>query len=280
VFAYNRMTGPDPIFLSSAVEIVLRAGEIQLSRQESGFTIDKKGAIDLVTEVDLECERMCRSVIAERFPDHDVLAEELSSGPGEEARSRHRWVFDPLDGTTNYAHGLPIFCASLSLEIDGRAEVAAIFDPTRQELFTAERGAGAYLNGVPLNVSKTGVLLDALLVTGFPYDVQRRAEELLQLFGAFLSTARAVRRLGSAALDLCYVANGRFDGFWEQHLKPWDVSAGVLIVEEAGGNVTGMDGSPFNPASAHLVASNGHLHRQMLAVIADSAAGRARNWTN
>src|SRR5262245_55426601 len=141
------MSGPNPIYLSTAVEIVLRAGRIQLQRRESGFEVSKKGEIDLVTEVDLECERMCRGLLAERFPDHDILAEELSAGPAEPARSRFRWVFDPLDGTTNYAHGLPIFCASLSLEVDGKPEVGAVFDPTRQELFTAERGVGAFLNG-------------------------------------------------------------------------------------------------------------------------------------
>jgi len=248
------------------VEIVLRAGEIQMSRRESGFQIDKKGTIDLVTEVDLECEKMCRAMLAERFPDHDILAEELS-GPGQPRTSRFRWVFDPLDGTTNYAHGLPVFCASLALEIDGRAEVGAIYDPTRKELFTGERGQGSFVNGRRLQVSETSSLLDALLVTGFPYDVHQKLVPLLAMFGAFLGQARAVRRLGSAALDLCYVAAGRFDGFWEQTLKPWDVAAGALIVEEAGGRITGMDGSRFDPAAAHLVASNGQIHEAMLDVI-------------
>ena len=266
------MTPPDPIFLATATEIVLRAGEIQMARQESGFRIDKKGAIDLVTEVDLECERMCRAVIAERFPDHAVLAEEFSSGPAEPTMASHRWVFDPVDGTTNYAHGLPIFCSSLALEIDGRAEVGAIFDPSRRELFTAERGAGAFLNGAPLGVSTTGTLIDALLVTGFPYDVHQQTGDLVALFGAVLGRARAVRRLGSAALDLCYVAAGRFDAFWEQHLKPWDVAAGALIVAEAGGRITGMDGSPFDTVSAHLLASNGHVHDEMIALIRDFRA--------
>ena len=261
------MSAPDPVFLATAVEIVLRAGEIQMSRRESGFHIDKKGTIDLVTEVDLECEKMCRSLLAERFPDHDILAEELSSGPGQARTSRFRWVFDPLDGTTNYAHGLPVFCASLALEIDGRAEVGAIYDPTRRELFTGERGQGAFVNGTRLHVSGTSTLLDALLVTGFPYDVHQKLVPLLAMFGAFLGQARAVRRLGSAALDLCYVAAGRFDGFWEQTLKPWDVAAGALIVEEAGGRITGMDGSRFDPAAAHLVASNGQIHEAMLDVI-------------
>jgi myo-inositol-1(or 4)-monophosphatase len=258
---------PDPVFLATAVEIVLRAGEIQMSRRESGFQIDKKGTIDLVTEVDLECEKMCRAVLAERFPHHDILAEELSSGPGQPRTARYRWVFDPLDGTTNYAHGLPVFCASLALEIDGRAEVGAIYDPTRKELFTGERGQGAFVNGTRLRVSETRNLLDALLVTGFPYDVHEKLVPLLAMFGAFLGHARAVRRLGSAALDLCYVAAGRIDGFWEQTLKPWDVAAGALIVEEAGGRITGMDGSRFDPAAAHLVASNGQIHEAMLDVI-------------
>jgi myo-inositol-1(or 4)-monophosphatase len=266
-------------FLQTAIDIVTRAGEIHLARQESGFRIDKKGEIDLVTEVDLECERMCREAIAERFPEHDVLAEEGGTESSSRPRSRWRWVFDPLDGTTNYAHGLPIYCASLGLEVDGRAEVGAVYDASRRELFTAVRGGGAQLNGRPLAVSETSTLIDALIVTGFPYTVHRQAGDLVALFGAFLSRARAVRRLGSAALDLCYVAAGRFDAFWEQHLKPWDVAAGALIAEEAGGRVTDMDGSPFDPAAAHLVASNARVHDEMLTVIREFRAGRARNRT-
>ena len=270
---------PDPVFLATAIEIVTRAGEIQLERRESGFRVSKKGETDLVTEVDFECERMCRAVIAERFPDHDVLAEEFGAGSSARPRSRWRWVFDPLDGTTNYAHGLPIFCSSLGLEIDGRAGVGAVYDASRRELFTAVRGGGAQLNGEALAVSQTSTLIDALIVTGFPYNVHQEAGDLVALFGEFLSRARAVRRLGSAALDLCYVAASRFDAFWEQHLKPWDVSAGALIAEEAGGRVTGMDGTAFDAAAAHLVASNGRVHDQMLTVIREFRAGRNRNRT-
>ena len=247
---------------------MLRAGDIQRAGQESGFRVDKKGSIDLVTEVDFACERMCRETLTERFPDHDVLAEELGGLAPGPTPSRFRWVFDPLDGTTNYAHGLPIYCSSLALEIDGRPEVAAIYDPTRKELFTGERGEGAYLNGRALRVSQTETLIDSLLVTGFPYTVHEGSGELVALFGYFLGRARAVRRLGSAALDLCYVAAGRFEAFWEQHLKPWDVAAGALIVEEAGGRVTVMDGGPFDAAAAHLIASNGHVHREVVDTIA------------
>src|SRR5262249_45905106 len=166
--------------------------------------IRKKGAIDLVTEVDVAVEEMFRALIAERFPDHQILAEEL--GGASAVPPGPCWVFDPIDGTTNYAHGVPIFCASLALEIDGVPEIGAVFDPNRQELFTAERGGGAFLNGRPLRVSSAEQLGDALLVTGFPYDVHRRVDEIVGLFGAFIAEARAVRRLGSAALDLCWFA--------------------------------------------------------------------------
>jgi myo-inositol-1(or 4)-monophosphatase len=263
----------DPRLLATAVDAVLRAGGMQLAAFGGPIRVDKKGLIDLVTEVDLAVERMFRALIAERFPDHDVLAEEI--GGGASAGSRYCWVFDPLDGTTNYAHGLPIFCASLALEIDGQIEVAAVYDPCRRELFTAERGGGAYLNGAPLRVSRVGALIDALLVTGFPYDVHTTADQIVGLFDAFIRKAQAVRRLGSAALDLCYVAAGRMDGFWEQRLKPWDVAAGALIVEEAGGCVTGLDGGLFTCRAGHVVASNGTIHDEMLATIAAFGAGRS-----
>jgi myo-inositol-1(or 4)-monophosphatase len=253
-----------PAFLATAVEAVVRAGEIHLAKFRSGVRIDKKGAIDLVTEVDLEVERMFRQMIADRFPDHDVLAEELG---GTATGARHRWVFDPLDGTTNYAHGLPIFCASLALEIDGEAEVAAVYDATRQELFTAERGVGAWLNGEPLHVSATTTILDALLVTGFPYTVHQTPAKYMKVFEAFTCRARAVRRLGSAAIALCYVAAGRMDGFWEESLQPWDTRAGALIVQEAGGRVTARAGHPWAPGDGHILASNGVLHEQMVEIL-------------
>jgi len=255
----------NPLFLTTAIEAVIRSGEMQMARFGGTMRIDKKSAIDLVTEVDLAVERMFRALIAERFPDHAILAEEFGGAAAVPAGPC--WVFDPIDGTTNFAHGLPIFCASLALEIDGVAEVAAVYDPNRRELFTAERGAGARLNGQPLQVSSATQLVDALLVTGFPYDVHRRLDDIVGLFAAFVGRARAVRRLGSAAIDLCWVAAGRMDGFWESDLNPWDIAGGALIVEEAGGRVTTTDGSAFTSRGGQVLATNGHVHPAMLDVI-------------
>lgn len=263
----------DPIFLTTAIEAVVDAGELQRARFGTAMRVDKKGTIDLVTEVDLAVERTFRALIAERFPDHQVLAEEF--GGSATAPAGPCWVFDPIDGTTNYAHGLPIFCASLALEIDGVAQVGAVFDPNRQELFTAERGGGAFLNGRPLRVSSAAALVDALLVTGFPYDVQQRLDEIVGLFSDFIGRARAVRRLGSAAIDLCWVAAGRMDGFWERDLKPWDIAAGALIAAEAGGQVTNFAGAPFTSRGHDVLATNGQLHSAMLEVIRQFDARRA-----
>jgi len=263
----------NPLFLTTAIEAVVRAGDMQMAQFGGDFRIDKKGTIDLVTEVDMAVERMFRAMIAERFPEHQILAEEL--GGAATAPAGPCWVFDPIDGTTNFAHGLPIFCASLALEIGGVAEVAAVYDPNRKELFTAERGGGAFLNGAPLRVSSATHLVDAMLVTGFPYDIHSRVVEIVGLFAAFVGQVRAVRRLGSAAIDLCYVAAGRLDGFWERDLKPWDIAGGALIVTEAGGRITQMDGQPYASRGGQVVATNGHLHDAMLGVIAKFCEGRA-----
>ena len=255
----------NPAFLATAIEAVVRAGDLQMAKFGTGIRVEKKGAIDLVTEVDVEVERMFRAMIDERFPDHDVLAEELG---GAARGARHRWVFDPLDGTTNFAHGVPIFCASLALEIDGAAAVAAVYDPNRRELFTAEAGVGSWLNGRRLQASTTASVLESMLVTGFPYTVHQKADEFLKVFGQLLKQARAIRRLGSAAIDICWVAAGRMDGFWEASLKPWDTRAAALILEEAGGKVTGMDGGTWNPDGGHILATNGLIHDEMLRFIA------------
>lgn len=262
----------DSRYLATAVDAVLRAGELQMAQFGGPFHVEKKGTIDLVTEVDLAVERMFRELIASRFPDHEILAEEL--GGGTTVPPGPCWVFDPIDGTTNFTHGLPIFCASVALEIGGVGQVAAIYDPTRKELFTAERGRGAFLNGERLHVSRAETVLDSMLVTGFPYDVHSRVEEIVGLFAAFIGRARAVRRLGSAALDLCYVAAGRMDGFWESDLKPWDIAGGALVVVEAGGRVTGLEGAPFTSRGGSVCASNALIHDEMLRIVADFSERR------
>jgi myo-inositol-1(or 4)-monophosphatase len=269
---------PSP-FLTFAVDAVRDAGAAQRDALGRGFTVDKKGAIDLVTEIDLAIERRFRDRVAATYPDHVVLGEEFG-GPAAAPPDCPCWIFDPIDGTTNFAHGLPIFCASLALEEDGVLTTAAVYDPMRDELFTAERGRGAYLNGSPIQVSRTASIGDALLVTGFPYTVQQEAEHIVGLFGRFIEASRAVRRLGSAALDVCYVAAGRMDGFWEQGLGPWDIAAGALIVEEAGGWISDLDGQPFRLRSGRLLASNGALHDSMVGIIARHVADRARNRTD
>ena len=213
-------------------------------------------------------------MIAGRFPGHAVLGEEgIEIGTQFDELSpdlnsgRHRWIIDPIDGTTNYAHGLAIFCVSIALEVDGRTELGVIYDPMADELYTAERGEGARLNGERIHVTGCAEIGDALLCTGFPYSVREKPGHLIAGFAEFMRVSQAVRRLGSAALDLCYVAAGRFDGFYEETLQAWDVAAGALIVEEAGGRVTGTAGELFNPHDGNIVASNGHLHAAMLSTL-------------
>jgi myo-inositol-1(or 4)-monophosphatase len=258
------VSAPDPRYLATAIEVVTAAGAIQRARFGQAIRIDKKGTIDLVTEVDVEVERAARALLASRFPDHDILAEELGGG---RSGASHRWVFDPLDGTTNFAHGLPIFCSSLALEIDGEAVVGAVFDPNRQELFTAERGVGAWLNGAPLRVTETAALIDALLVTGFPYDRHTAVENNFAQFVALKKRAQGIRRTGSAALDLALVASGGFDCYWEMKLKPWDIAAGILLVQEAGGVVTSWRGERVSLQQGEVLASNGLLHEQVRQVL-------------
>jgi len=249
-----------PVFLATAIEVAMHAGRVQMAHfGAADLQVDKKGTIDLVTNIDVAIEREFRALIAERFPDHAVLGEEFEQAGQWDRIPEYCWVFDPVDGTTNYAHGLPIFCCACSLERNGQPIVAAIYDPSRRELFTAERGAGAWLNGAPMRVSSADTLIDSLLCTGFPYTVQQESEYLLGLFADFIRTARAVRRLGSAAIDLAYVAAGRFDGFWEVRLNPWDISAGALLIEEAGGRVSTLAGGPFESRRGEIVASNSFL---------------------
>lgn len=270
----------DPLYLATAIDAALSAGRIHRSFFRQNPDVQKKGPIDLVTEADLAAERYFRDLIARRFPSHEVLGEEGApssrGGPalsGVEApalsavEGRCRWIIDPLDGTTNFAHGLAIFCVSIALEVDGRVEIGVVYDPMAEELYAAERGDGARLNGQPIAVSRHAQLVDSLICTGFPYSVREDPGRQVEVFRAFLGQARAVRRLGSAALDLCYVAAGRFEAFWEQQLHPWDMAAAALIVSEAGGQVTRYDASPLDLFGGELVASNGHVHTAMLDVI-------------
>jgi myo-inositol-1(or 4)-monophosphatase len=261
----------DPLYLATAVEAARNAARIHRQYFRRDPLIQKKGRIDLVTAADLEVEQMFRTLIAERFPSHGVVGEEAAekvpSGPGN---MRYRWFIDPLDGTTNFAHGIAFFCVSIALEIGGRVEVGVVYDPMAEELFTAERGKGARLNETPLRVTSTDALVDALLATGSHYSAHDRGREQVAIYRELLGHARAIRRLGSAALNLSYVAAGRFDGYWETRIHPWDVAAGALIVEEAGGQMSGTGGEQYDPFSGHLLASNGRIHGLMLDVIEDA----------
>jgi myo-inositol-1(or 4)-monophosphatase len=258
----------DPRYLATGIRAALAVGHIHRRYFRGEHTIQKKGPIDLVTEADLEGERTFREIVRQDWPDHSVLGEE-SAGADAAEPSRFRWIVDPLDGTTNFAHGLALFCVSIALEINSRIEIGIVFDPISQELFTAERGMGARLNGKPIRVSNRRELVDALLCTGFPYSIRERRAAQVAVFAALLGRAQAVRRLGSAALDLCYVAAGRFDAFWEEQLHAWDIAAGSLIVEEAGGKVTAYDSGPIDLNRGQIVASNGRLHESLLKVIGE-----------
>lgn len=259
-------------YAAVAAEAVLEAGALQRERYGQRLQVELKGEIDLVTDVDRACEDLVLRRLRLRFPDHDIVTEERHL----ERRGRsHVWFVDPLDGTTNYAHAYPFFCCSVGLAVEGRPTAGAVYDPLRQELFTAERGGGAFLNGRPLRVSDASELLRSLLVTGFPYDLREDLSGKLRLFNRFMGHARAIRRDGAAALDLCYVAAGRVDAFWEERLHPWDMMAGSVIVEEAGGRVTRFDGSSTGLAADEVLATNGRLHPAMLEVLAQDGAERA-----
>jgi myo-inositol-1(or 4)-monophosphatase len=258
-------------FLAVATEAVLRAGRLQRERYGSGVAVEHKGALDLVTDVDRACELAILESIRSRFPAHDIVTEETDLA---RSGSRYVWFIDPLDGTTNFAHSYPFFCASVALAVDGEIAAGAVFDPLRDELFTAERGAGAHLNGRPLRVSSAASLIESLVITGFPYDLHEKLEERLRPFNRVMGKARAVRRDGSAALDLCYVASARADAFWEVILKPWDMHAGRLIIAEAGGRATRLDGTPLGLGPDGIIASNGLVHDALAEVLreADSPA--------
>lgn len=229
----------------------------------------KKGNVrDLVSEIDKASEAKIIDIIKSRYPDHAILAEE--SG-GSERSVEYKWVIDPLDGTVNFLHGVPVFCVTIAVEHRGEIIAGVTYDPNLGELFTAEKGSGAYVNGKRLSVSATGELINSLLVTGFPYDVARNPDHAVERFVSFLMEGRGVRRLGSAALDLAYTAAGRFDGYWEVSLNPWDMAAGILFVNEAGGRATDFAGAPSSIYKKQIVASNGTIHEAMLRVLQKAA---------
>lgn len=250
--------------LADIESLARAAGKILRDGYDQEHDIQFKGVIDLVTEIDRQSEAFLLDEISRRWPESRVLAEES----GESGDGRLRWYVDPLDGTVNYAHGVPIFCVSIACAWDGTTRLAAVYDPMRDEMFSAERGRGSRLNGRPLRVSRAAELQQSLLVTGFPYDTWTAKVNNLEYFGRFARQAQGVRRLGSAALDLCYVAAARFDGYWELTLKPWDVAAGGLIAEEAGALVTDLQGGAdyLSPPQSVLAAGRA-LHEKMLDVL-------------
>jgi myo-inositol-1(or 4)-monophosphatase len=249
-----------------AERIAREAGALQRERYETRLSMQSKSApIDLVTEVDLACEELIVGAIQRVYPGDAILAEEGSGADTEGAP--YRWVIDPLDGTMNYAHGYPRFCVSIGIEEARRGAVGVVYDPLLDELFAASRGAGALRNGAPIRVSKENDLSRALLATGFAYDVHESEDDNLANFARFAKLARGLRRDGSAALDLCYVACGRFDAFWELKLHPWDVCAGNVIVEEAGGHTSDFSGGPAIGDGRETVASNGALQDAVIEVL-------------
>jgi myo-inositol-1(or 4)-monophosphatase len=258
-------------YLELAIQAAREAGRIQKARFGHSNRVELKGEINPVTEVDLLCERIISETILGTFPDHDLFTEETSF---KCKGSRWRWIVDPLDGTTNYIHRFPFFAVSIGLEVDGVMELGVAYDPVRDELFHAARGTGAFLNGQRIHVSETEDLGQSLLCTGFPYDVRENINYYLSYFRQFIMKGFAVRRPGSAVLDLCHLAAGHFDGFWEFKLHPWDVAAGSLIVTEAGGQVTGITGQPFSIYSKDILASNGLIHPQMIEAIQEIKATR------
>ena len=241
------------------------AGKILHTGYEKDHQVDYKGLIDLVTEIDHQSEAFLIGEIQRLFPGHGILAEESGSLDGH---IEHLWLIDPVDGTVNYAHGIPFFCVSIAYAYKGQVTLGAVYDPMRDELFTAERGCGAWLNGKVLHASKVQDLQKSLLVTGFPYDAWSSPRNNLEYFGRFARLTQGVRRLGSAALDLCYVAAGRLEGYWELTLHSWDVAAGGLIAAEAGALVTNLDGNPdYLSPPCSLLAANAELHARMLEVL-------------
>lgn len=248
-----------------AEAIARRAGKMMLQGRQQGFSVHTKGENDVVTNIDREIEEFITDQIERMFPGDQILGEEFG---GREAQSDDRhWLIDPIDGTLNYSYGVPLSCVSLALQCDGKSQVGIIYDPYRDELFSARRGAGSTLDGEPIRVSPKDTLDDAVMVTGFRPSTPEDLTDNLQNFVAVTKRSRGVRRLGSAALDLAYVAAGRMDGFWEFGLNPWDTGAGYLLVEEAGGRVSDVQDGPFTGFEASILATNGKIHDDLIELL-------------
>ena len=269
----------DWVWVPAAASIAREAGARLREFYSQGVETEYKGDVDLVTVADRTAEKLIRERLSETFPEHGIFGEE---GTRERLDGEFRWYVDPLDGTTNFAHGFPQFCVSMGLEQrrkglapdeDGTIVAAVIYDPLRDELFTAERGHGARLNGRPMHVSKTLELAEALVATGFP-SRKRNKSPNIHFYHEISLRSHGVRRAGSAALDLAYVAAGRLDAFWEFNINPWDTAAGFLLIEEAGGKMTGFSGKPFRLDSREILASNGLIHSELMGLFADMFAGR------
>ena len=252
-------------FKNVASEAVQVSGEILQKYSKVGFTIEQKTQQNLVTDADRESERTIVALIKQAYPSHQILAEE--GGIHSTQPSPYQWIIDPLDGTTNFIHGFPLYNVSIGLEYEGTCILGVVLDPTRSELFVGERGGGVTCNGQPIRVSQVSELDKSLVATGFRDDIRETTNNNLDELCRFILRTQGVRRTGSAALDLCYVACGRFDGFWEMKLNPWDTAAGAVILEEAGGMLTNYDGESYSIYSKKIMASNGHIHEQMLAVL-------------
>ena len=259
-------------YLETSIEIAREAGALLAAYFDRRVAFELKGEFDLVTEADRASEKLVVERLRSHFPDHAIVAEEVG---GQSGSSDYRWYVDPLDGTTNFAHGFPMFNITLALERAGELIAGVIYDPVRGELFTAERGAGAYLNGVRIHVSRTARVQDALVATGFP-SRKRHLNVNVHFYYQLAMMSHGVRRAGSAALDLAYVACGRLDAFWEFGLNPWDMAAGILIVSEAGGACSDMKGGPVNVRGPHLLADNAAIHAGMVDLFAEIFAGRYR----
>ncbi len=251
-------------FREVAIRASQKAGQILRKGLTRPIEVYYKGDLNLVTPIDRQSEEAIVSFIMRHFPDHQIMAEE---GHEKKSDSPYRWIIDPLDGTTNYTHRFPFFCVSIALEVAGEVQLGVVYDPIRKERYVAEKGKGATLNDVPIAVSSVSVLNKSLLVTGFSYDIHTSPDNNFEYFINFSLGAQAVRRTGSAALDLCYVASGRMDGFWESKLKPWDTAAGSLILQEAGGRVTSFSGKPFSIYDAKILATNGKIHKEMIRIL-------------